>query len=159
MGRKQSLTVCLWIFPLRYASSVSRFPKGRPSFHSSASDVLCPGHTVWFPTALALRKLSPAKLEGRDKGDLISVITSDIELLEVFYAHTISDSPRRLSRTNPLKSPEPARNSAAADAAVRPPLTFEVTAGIAIPTARYARRARIPSAGWKEPINRHMTTV
>ena len=39
---------------------------------------------------LALRKLCPAKLEGRDKGDLISVITSDIELLEVFYAHTIS---------------------------------------------------------------------
>ena len=39
---------------------------------------------------LALRKLCPAKLEGRDKGDLIAVITSDIELLEVFYAHTIS---------------------------------------------------------------------
>ncbi|MBQ8563135.1 MAG: ABC transporter ATP-binding protein, partial [Firmicutes bacterium] len=38
----------------------------------------------------ALRRLAPAKLEGRDKGDLISVITSDIELLEVFYAHTIS---------------------------------------------------------------------
>ncbi len=38
----------------------------------------------------SLRKLCPAKLEGRDKGDLISVITSDIELLEVFYAHTIS---------------------------------------------------------------------
>lgn len=38
----------------------------------------------------ALRKLCPAKLEGRDRGDLISVITSDIELLEVFYAHTIS---------------------------------------------------------------------
>lgn len=38
----------------------------------------------------ALRRLCPAKLEGRDKGDLISVITSDIELLEVFYAHTIS---------------------------------------------------------------------
>ncbi|MBQ2901355.1 MAG: thiol reductant ABC exporter subunit CydC [Agathobacter sp.] len=38
----------------------------------------------------ALRKLCPAKLEGKDKGDLISVITSDIELLEVFYAHTIS---------------------------------------------------------------------
>ncbi|MDE6387797.1 MAG: thiol reductant ABC exporter subunit CydC [Lachnospiraceae bacterium] len=37
-----------------------------------------------------LRILCPAKLEGRDKGDLISVITSDIELLEVFYAHTIS---------------------------------------------------------------------
>ena len=38
----------------------------------------------------ALRNLCPAKLEGKDKGNLISVITSDIELLEVFYAHTIS---------------------------------------------------------------------
>ena len=38
----------------------------------------------------ALRRLCPAKLEGRDRGDLISLITSDIELLEVFYAHTIS---------------------------------------------------------------------
>lgn len=38
----------------------------------------------------ALRRLCPAKLEGRDKGDLISLITSDIELLEVFYAHTLS---------------------------------------------------------------------
>ncbi|NLL42113.1 MAG: ABC transporter ATP-binding protein [Firmicutes bacterium] len=38
----------------------------------------------------ALRRLAPAKLEGRDKGNLISIITSDIELLEVFYAHTIS---------------------------------------------------------------------
>ena len=37
-----------------------------------------------------MRKLAPAKLEGREKGDLISVITADIELLEVFYAHTIS---------------------------------------------------------------------
>ena len=37
-----------------------------------------------------LRKLCPAKLEGRDKGNLIAVITSDIELLEVFFAHTIS---------------------------------------------------------------------
>ena len=38
----------------------------------------------------ALRCLCPAKLEGKDKGNLISIITSDIELLEVFYAHTIS---------------------------------------------------------------------
>ena len=38
----------------------------------------------------ALRKLCPAKLEGRDKGNLISIITTDIELLDVFYAHTIS---------------------------------------------------------------------
>ena len=38
----------------------------------------------------ALRRLCPAKLEGKEKGNLISIITSDIELLEVFYAHTIS---------------------------------------------------------------------
>lgn len=38
----------------------------------------------------SLRKLCPAKLEGKEKGNLISIITSDIELLEVFYAHTIS---------------------------------------------------------------------
>lgn len=38
----------------------------------------------------SLRRLAPAKLEGKDKGNLISLITSDIELLEVFYAHTIS---------------------------------------------------------------------
>ncbi len=38
----------------------------------------------------ALRKLSPAKLESKEKGNLISVITSDIELLEVFYAHTVA---------------------------------------------------------------------
>ena len=38
----------------------------------------------------ALRRLSPAKMEGKDKGDLIAILTSDIELLEVFYAHTIS---------------------------------------------------------------------
>lgn len=37
-----------------------------------------------------LRKLAPAKLDGKEKGNLISIITSDIELLEVFYAHTIS---------------------------------------------------------------------
>lgn len=38
----------------------------------------------------ALRRLAPAKLSGSEKGNLISIITSDIELLEVFYAHTIS---------------------------------------------------------------------
>ncbi len=38
----------------------------------------------------ALRKLCPAKLEGKNRGNLISIITSDIELIEVFYAHTIS---------------------------------------------------------------------
>lgn len=38
----------------------------------------------------ALRRLAPAKLEGRGKGELVSLVTADIELLEVFYAHTIS---------------------------------------------------------------------
>ena len=38
----------------------------------------------------ALRRLCPAKLESREKGDLISLITTDVELLEVFYAHTLS---------------------------------------------------------------------
>ena len=38
----------------------------------------------------ALRKLAPAKLEGQDKGNIIAILTADIELLEVFYAHTIS---------------------------------------------------------------------
>ena len=38
----------------------------------------------------ALRRLCPARLEGRDKGDLVALITADVELLEVFYAHTIS---------------------------------------------------------------------
>lgn len=39
---------------------------------------------------LVLRRLCPARLEGRDKGNLITILTADIELLEVFYAHTIS---------------------------------------------------------------------
>ena len=38
----------------------------------------------------ALRRLAPAKLSGADRGSLISTVTSDVELLEVFYAHTIS---------------------------------------------------------------------
>lgn len=43
-------------------------------------------HKVFY----SLRQLAPAKLDGSEKGNLISIITSDIELLEVFYAHTIS---------------------------------------------------------------------
>jgi ATP-binding cassette subfamily C protein len=38
----------------------------------------------------ALHRLSPARLESKDKGNLVSIITTDIELMEVFYAHTIS---------------------------------------------------------------------
>lgn len=55
-------------------------------------------HTIAFRLLALIRhevfeklaKLAPAKLEGKDKGALISTVTSDIELLEVFYAHTIS---------------------------------------------------------------------
>lgn len=38
----------------------------------------------------ALRRLAPARLEGKGRGNLIAVVTGDIELLEVFYAHTIA---------------------------------------------------------------------
>lgn len=38
----------------------------------------------------SLRRLCPAKLDGKEKGNLISILTTDIELLEIFYAHTIS---------------------------------------------------------------------
>lgn len=38
----------------------------------------------------ALRRLAPAKLAGKGKGDLIALITTDVELLEIFFAHTIS---------------------------------------------------------------------
>lgn len=38
----------------------------------------------------AMRRLAPAKLDGRGKGDLIALITTDVELLEIFFAHTIS---------------------------------------------------------------------
>lgn len=38
----------------------------------------------------ALRRLCPAKLESKQKGSIIAMLTSDIETLEVFYAHTIS---------------------------------------------------------------------
>ncbi len=55
--------------------------------HFLAFTVLAKIRSVVFKK---LRDLGPAKLEGHDKGDLISLLTSDIELLEVFYAHTIS---------------------------------------------------------------------
>ena len=57
-----------------------------------------PGHYIAFKILAALRdkvfgrlrKLGPAKLDGRRKGELVSIITADIELLETFYAHTIA---------------------------------------------------------------------
>ncbi len=79
-----AITACLLIFAavrglLRYAEQSCN--------HFIAFKLLA---LIRDKVFVALRRLCPAKLEGRDKGDLISVITSDIELLEVFYAHTIS---------------------------------------------------------------------
>lgn len=65
--------------PLRYGEQICN--------HYLAFKILA---TVRDKVFAALRKLAPAKLEGRDKGDLVSLITSDVELLEVFYAHTLS---------------------------------------------------------------------
>lgn len=64
----------------------------RPATISSPSKLLALIRDKVFQ---ALRRLCPAKLEGRDKGDLIAVITSDIELLEVFTQHTISPGGHR----------------------------------------------------------------
>lgn len=58
---------------------------------------LCNHHLAFKILALVrdrlfgvMRMLAPAKLEGRNKGNLVSMVTADVELLEVFYAHTIS---------------------------------------------------------------------
>ncbi|MCR5099932.1 MAG: ABC transporter ATP-binding protein/permease [Butyrivibrio sp.] len=76
--------ICLIFFAL--ARSVLRYIEQRTN-HYIAFTLLAVVRDNVFK---ALRKLCPAKLEGRDKGDLIALITSDVELLEVFYAHTIS---------------------------------------------------------------------
>ena len=76
--------ICLAVFALLRA--VLRYVEQRTN-HYVAFTLLAIIRDKVFQ---ALRKLCPAKLEGRDKGDLISLITSDVELLEVFYAHTIS---------------------------------------------------------------------
>lgn len=75
------LTVVLGIMrgPLRYAEQACN--------HYIAFKLLA---RIRHKVFASLRRLAPAKLEGKKKGNLISIITSDIELLEVFYAHTIS---------------------------------------------------------------------
>jgi ATP-binding cassette subfamily C protein len=79
-----AIWVCLIVFAVLRA--VLRYTEQRTN-HYIAFTLLAMIRDKVFK---ALRKLCPAKLEGRDKGDLISLITSDVELLEVFYAHTIS---------------------------------------------------------------------
>lgn len=79
-----TIIVCLVVCAL--ARSVLRYAEQRTN-HYIAFTLLA---VVRDKVFRALRRLCPAKLEGRDKGNLISIITSDVELLEVFYAHTIS---------------------------------------------------------------------
>lgn len=80
----RTIVVCLLCFAILRA--VFRFSEQRTN-HYIAFTLLAIVRDRVFK---ALRRLCPAKLEGRDKGDLISLLTSDVELLEVFYAHTIS---------------------------------------------------------------------
>lgn len=79
-----TIWICLVLFALLRA--VLRYTEQRTN-HYIAFTLLAIIRDKVFQS---LRRLCPAKLEGRDKGDLINLITSDVELLEVFYAHTIS---------------------------------------------------------------------
>lgn len=79
-------TIVLMLLSFAILRSIFRFAEQRTN-HYIAFTLLAIIRDKIFQ---ALRKLCPAKLEGKDKGDLISLITSDVELLEVFYAHTIS---------------------------------------------------------------------
>ena len=79
-------TICILLIIFAIARSVLRYIEQKTG-HYIAFTLLAIVRDKVFK---ALRRLSPAKLDGRDKGDLISLITSDVELLEVFYAHTIS---------------------------------------------------------------------
>ena len=79
-------TICIILIVIALSRAVLKYAEQRTN-HYIAFTLLAIIRDRVFQ---ALRRLSPAKLEGRDKGDLISLITSDVELLEVFYAHTIS---------------------------------------------------------------------
>lgn len=79
-------SLALVVLGLALTLSVSKYLE-QLSGHYIAFKLLAQIRDQVFTT---LRKLAPAKLEGRDKGNLITIITSDIELIEVFYAHTIA---------------------------------------------------------------------
>ncbi len=80
------LTIAILLPVLAILRAIFRFAEQRTN-HYIAFTLLAIVRDKVFK---ALRRLCPAKLEGRDKGDLVSLITADVELLEVFYAHTIS---------------------------------------------------------------------
>lgn len=79
-------TVCIIVGTLALLRGILRYGEQACNHYIAFRLLALIRHKVFA----ALRKLCPAKLEGKDRGNLISVITSDIELLEVFYAHTIS---------------------------------------------------------------------
>ena len=76
-----TLLVCFAV-----ARGILRYAEQASNHYIAFKLLACIRHQVFD----SLRRLAPAKLDGAKKGNLISIITSDIELLEVFYAHTIS---------------------------------------------------------------------
>jgi ATP-binding cassette subfamily C protein len=78
--------IIMWMAVLAFIRGITRYLEQYTN-HLVAFRVLS---TLRDKVFSAVRKLAPAKIEGSNKGSLISMITSDIELIEVFYAHTIS---------------------------------------------------------------------
>lgn len=81
-----NMNLALWMLALVLIASISKYFE-QLSGHYIAFKLLADMRDQVFNK---LRQLAPAKLEGKDKGNLIAMITSDIELIEVFYAHTIA---------------------------------------------------------------------
>lgn len=77
---------CIALVAMAVARGVLHYAEQR-SNHYIAFKLLAHIRDLVFA---ALRRLAPAKLAGADRGALVSTITSDVELLEVFYAHTVS---------------------------------------------------------------------
>lgn len=85
-GKMQLNTIFFLLILLALLRAVFRLGEQRTNHYIAFTLLAIIRDKVFF----ALRKLCPAKLEGRDRGDMIALITADVELLEVFYAHTIS---------------------------------------------------------------------
>lgn len=86
----QTGTIAIWIYVVIAISGVLRGALRyleQYSNHYIAFKILALLRSKIFKQ---LRKLSPSKLEGKDKGEIIAMVQGDIETLEVFYAHTIS---------------------------------------------------------------------
>lgn len=102
----------------------------------------------------SLRKLAPAKLDGSGKGNLIAIITSDIEKLEVFYAHTIS--PIVIAILTSLIMCTYIGSMSAALALLA--MVFYLTAGLVIPVLN-GRRGRSKGRMYREKFGALNTEV